>query len=63
MIGIKTAFKYKTPFKGPYEIFQTWKNVSVILQKLLVTTRVNIRRIKPSKNNTEEVSVFNQYKR
>ena len=26
MIRRKTLFKYETPFKGLYEIFQMWKN-------------------------------------
>ena len=47
MIKIKTEFKYRTSFKGPFEIVQTWKNESVILQIVAVKTRVNILRIKP----------------
>ena len=29
----KTAYKYKTPHKRPYEINQTWTNGTVTLQK------------------------------
>ena len=31
MMGSKSAFKYKTPFKGMYEIFQTCTNSPVTL--------------------------------
>ena len=31
MIRIKSAYKYETPFKGQYELVQTWKNGSVTL--------------------------------
>ena len=61
MIKIKTEFKYETPFKGLYEIVQMWTNGSVTLRTGAVTTRVNISCIKPNKNNTEEVNVFNKY--
>ena len=46
MMDSKSAFKYRTPFKGPYEIFQTWKNGSVTLRTGAVTTRLNIICIK-----------------
>ena len=42
-----SAYKYKTPFKGPYEIVQTWTNGIVTLRMGAVTTRINIRHIKP----------------
>ena len=42
MIGNKKSFKYENPFKGLYEIFQTWKNGTVNLQTGFFTIRVNI---------------------
>ena len=60
MIRIKTLFKYENPFKGLYEIIQTWKNGSVTLQTGVVMTRVNILHIKRYKNNKEEANVLNQ---
>ena len=47
MLKNKAAYKYKTPFRGPYEMFQTWKNVTVTLQMGAVTTRINTHRINP----------------
>ena len=41
MIYRKRAYKYKTPFKGLYEIVQTWTNGLVRLQTGAVTTSVN----------------------
>ena len=49
MIRIKAAYKYKTPFKGPFEIFQTGTKGSFTLRTGAVTARVNIGRIKPYK--------------
>ena len=63
MIGGGEAFEYKTPFKGPHEIFQMWKNGTVTLQTGAVTTRVIIRRIEHYKNNTEEVNASTCRKR
>ena len=44
------AYKYENLFKGPYEIFQTWKNGTVTLQMGSVTMRINICNIKPYNN-------------
>ena len=44
---IKSVYKYKTPFKGTYEIFHTWTNRTVALKTGVVTTRINIRNIRP----------------
>ena len=52
MIRKNVYFKYETLFKGPYAIIQTWKNVTVTLLTVSVTTRINIIRIKPYNNNT-----------
>ena len=43
----RSAYKYKTPFRGPYEIVQTLTNGTVTLQTGAVTHRINIRNIKP----------------
>ena len=32
MTGTKSAYKYKTLFKGPYENFRIWTNGTVTLQ-------------------------------
>ena len=52
----KKDFKYETPFKGPYDIVQTWTNGTVLIQALLITDRLNIRRIKPY--NSPEVDLY-----
>ena len=49
-INNNTAFKYKTPFKGPYEIDQTWTSGTVTIQTRAVASRMNIRHIKPYNN-------------
>ena len=53
MIRKHSDFKYETPFKFPYEIFQTWTNGTIILQTGAVTNRINIPRIKPYYNLTD----------
>ena len=50
MIRNKAAYKYETPFKDLYEIFQMWTNGTVTLWMGAVTTRINIHRIKPYNN-------------
>ena len=47
MLRKNQAYKYKTPFQGPYEIVKTWMNGTVTVQTGAVTSRLNIRRIKP----------------
>ena len=47
MVRINQAYKYKTPFQGPYEIFQIWTNRTVTIQTGAFADRLNIRRIKP----------------
>ena len=42
----KLAYKYKTPYRGPYKIVQTWKNGTVTLRMGAVTMRINICNIK-----------------
>ena len=38
----KSAFKYKTLYRGPYKIVQTWTNGTITLRMGAVTMRVNI---------------------
>ena len=47
MTRINSAYKYETLFKVAYEIVHTWKNVTVTLQTVAVTMRVDIRNIRP----------------
>ena len=47
MIRNHASFKYKTPFKGLFEMVQTWKNRTFTLQTGAITTRINISRINP----------------
>ena len=59
LLNYKEENKYETPFKGPYEIFQAWKNITVTLIMRAVTYRVNICHIKPHKTeDTERWSHF-----
>ena len=44
---MRLAYKYETPFRGPYEYFGTWTNGTVTLQIVAVTHRINIRNTKP----------------
>ena len=50
----KKPYKYETPFRGPYENFQTWTNGTFTLQMGAVTTRIQITRIKPYKETNKE---------
>ena len=47
MTRTKSAYKYETPYRGPYEIVQTWTNDTVTIRTGAVTMRINIRNIKP----------------
>ena len=38
----RSAYKYETPFRGLYGIFQTWTNRTVTLRMGAVTHRINI---------------------
>ena len=44
---IRSAYKYETPFRGPFEVVQTCTNGTVTLQTGGVTNRVKTRNIKP----------------
>ena len=43
----KSAYKYETPYRGPYKIVQTQTNGTATLRTGVVTMRLNIRNIKP----------------
>ena len=45
-----SAYNYETLFKGPYENFQMCTNGTVTLRMVVVTTKINIRNIKPYNN-------------
>ena len=49
MISKNIAFKCETPFKVPYEFFQTWTNGNVTIQMGAVTYIINIQHVKPYK--------------
>ena len=46
----RSSYKYKIPFYVPYENFQMRTNGIVTLQMGALTTRINIRHIKPYDN-------------
>ena len=43
----KSEYKLKTPYRYPYEIVQTWTNVTVTLRMGAVTMRLKSHNIKP----------------
>ena len=47
MTRTKSSFKYETPYRVMYKIVQTWTNRTVTLRIGTVTTRINIRNIRP----------------
>ena len=47
MSKMKSAYKYETPFRCPYEIIRTCKSGTVTLRTGTVTNRINVRNIKP----------------
>ena len=50
MVRRNQAYKYETPFTGPYEVLQTCTNGTITILTRAVTARINIRRIKPDHN-------------
>ena len=50
MVRINQAYKYKTPFQGPYEVVQMWMNRTITIITGVVIARLNIRHIKPYHN-------------
>ena len=57
MVRRNQAYKYRTPFQGPYEIIQTWTNGTVTIKTGAVTSKLNIRRIKPYNNSEVEEAI------
>ena len=47
MLNNHSAYKYETPYKGPFSIARCWTNGTVILKYDAIKIRHNIRRIKP----------------
>ena len=46
MTRIRSVYKYKTLFRGPYEVFQTWTNRTFTLRTEAVKNIVYTRNIK-----------------
>ena len=46
MTNDRSAYKYKTLFRSPYEIIHVWKNGTVTLRMGSVIHRINIRKHK-----------------
>ena len=68
MLTNHTAYKYETPYKGPFVITQYFTNITVNLQYGPTKIRYNICRTKPykldnkveysdSKNMSDDVSI------
>ena len=51
MLTNQTAYKYETPYKGPFLITQCFTNGTVKLQCGVIKITYNIRRIKPYKSD------------
>ena len=52
MLNNKSAFKYETPNKEPFEIKQCCTNETIILQYYAIKIRYNICHIKPYTSDT-----------
>ena len=63
MLNNYTAYKYETPYKGPFVITQCFANGTVMLQCGAIKITYNIRRIKPYKSGTkvEDSNSINMY--
>ena len=53
MLTKHTAYKYETPYTGPFVITQCFTNVTVNLQCSVVQIKYSIRRINPYKYDTK----------
>ena len=53
MLTNHIAYKYETPYKGPFVITQCFTNVTISLQYGPAKISHNIRRIKPYKSDTK----------
>ena len=63
MINNHTAYKYKTPYKGPFLITQCFTIGTVNLQCGAIKIKYNIHRIKPYNpyNKVEDSNPINMY--
>ena len=63
MINNHAAYKYETPYKGPFVITQCWTNGTVTLQYGPTKIRYNIGRNNPytSDTNNEDITPENMY--
>ena len=61
MLNKHTAYKYKTPYTGPFVITWCWTNDTVSLQIGATKIKYNIRRIKPFKSDTKVEDSINMY--
>ena len=57
MKKIRSEYKYKTLFKGPCEVFQTWTSRTVTLRTGEVTNIINTRNIKTYNDSDGEYHV------
>ena len=53
MLTNHTAYKYETPYKGPFLITQCFTNGVLNLQRDAIQIKHNIRRIKTYKSDTK----------
>ena len=65
MLTNHTAYRYETPYKGPFVIIQCFTNGMAMLQYFATEIRYNIRRIKPYKSDTkvEDFDSINMFDR
>ena len=63
MLDNHAAYKYKTPFKGPFLITQCWNNGTVVLQCSAKKIRYNLLHIKSytSETNIEYINPETNY--
>ena len=63
MLANIAAYKYKTPYNGPFVIKQCWNNGTVALQCGPIQIRYNTRWINPytSDTNVEDITPENMY--
>ena len=63
MLNNSAAYKYETPYKGPFVITQCWTNGTITLQCDAIKIRHNIHQIKPytSDKNVKDINPENVY--
>ena len=57
MLNNSTAYKYETPYKGPFLITQCCTNAKVTLLCGVIISRHNIRCIKPHTSDTKVADI------